>query len=199
MASPTELMALNQYELGPGRLTGRGGGGGIMDLMAGLMQRQKIQEEEKLKKQKNKADMYKTLRDAGYEPKKAFEAVQAGQFPEEFGGETSKEKVANANIDRLKAQTKKLTTQPSAALRARITEKVANGEDLTPGEQKVYDEVIRKYGQKSDLSSVLERKANKIDQTQQTEYVPMFDSQGNKKKVPKANVEKAKSKGWKLR
>ncbi len=150
--------------------------------------------------------MYKTLRDAGYEPKRAYDAVMSGQMPEEAGGDTPKEQetaakigVANATTEKIKAQTEKVKTQPGPALRQRIIEKVAKGEDLTPGEQKVYDEVIRKYGQKSDLSTVLENKAVKIDQSKTEDYVPMINPAGQKKLVPKANVEKAKSRGWKTR
>ena len=199
MASVNEMINLNQYQAGPGRFTNQGGGGGIVDLLAGMMQAKQIKEEKAMKKQKNQADMYKTLRDSGYEPKKAYEAVMSGKLPDEAGGDTVKEKIGAANVNRINAQTEKIKTKPANSVRQQIVDKVAAGEDLTPGEQKVYDEVIRKYGQKSDLSSVLQNKADKIDQTNPDDYVPMIDPSGKNKRVPKANVEKAKARGWKLR
>ena len=212
MASIDEMIRLNNYQAGPGRFTNQGGGGGIVDLLAGIMQKKKIDDEAKMKKQKASADMYKTLRDSGYEPKKAYEAVMAGTLPDAPGGVTTNEQKATATVSKLQAQTdrEKATTEniskktsmlgtSAANLRERITNKVANNETLTTGEQKVYDEVIKKYGAKSDIETVIKNKVNKIDQTNKGDYVPMVNPAGQNKLVPKANVSKAQAKGWKTR
>lgn len=56
------------------------------------MQSQQKEMERKQKEDKRKADMYQTLRDAGYDPKSAFDAVEQGGMPAGPGGETLKEK-----------------------------------------------------------------------------------------------------------
>lgn len=175
---------------------------GVERFQAGI----KAKAEEETKKQKSRMDMYKTLRDAGYDPKRAYDAVLDSKFPVGPGGETTEEKEteakikeSEAKIEYYKKRGEKLETKPEQKLRERIIEKVASGEELTPGEQKVYDEIYRKYGKKSDLEAVLGEKINKIDSGGKEEYVPMKDPLGNKKLVPKKNVEKAKARGWKLR
>lgn len=167
-------------------------------------------EQKRQEREQKKMDMYKTLRSSGYDPKRAFEAVQKGQFPDQSGGDTAEEQKTQAEVDlkkaqegKTKAETDKIIkdstsgSKTAAVLRQEIIAKVAKGEELTPGEQKVYDEVIRKYGQKSDLSSILGDKKEASAAT--PEMVPMKDPAGKNKLVPKANVEKAKAKGWKLR
>ncbi len=53
---------------------------------------------------------------------------------------------------------------------------------------------------RSDVQSVLDGiKTGKTDQQNAGDYVPMINPAGQKKLVPKANVAKAKAKGWKLR
>lgn len=171
---------------------------------------EQIKQEEKIAKMKKRSDMYKTLRDSGYTPKKAYEAVNKMEFPDEEGDESVKEKENVANVDKIKAQTEtekargrnidkrtELLTKSKSTLHQEIQQKVADGDELTPGEQKIYDDVIKKERKRSDLEEVLGEKAEK--KTKGDELVPMLDPLGRKKLVPKGNVEKAKAKGWKLR
>lgn len=199
-ASPTELLKLAQAQSGGGFETGQGGGGGIMDLIAGVMEEKKKSREKKLNDQ---MDMYQTLRDAGYDPKSAFEATEKGSFPTAPGGATVKER----NADILDRNT---TTQ-------KILKKVADGVDLLPGEQKVYDDYIKKRSTKSEddgLEDVLSpnKKPAAKEQTPAElllstnhqkddagEYVPMTDPTGKNKKVHKDDVAKAIKAGWKKR
>lgn len=60
------------------------------------------QRQEKLAKQ---FDMYKVLRDAGYDSKSAHEAVQKNQLPDEAGGETLEQQKQRADIGLTQAKT----------------------------------------------------------------------------------------------
>jgi len=64
------------------------------------------QEQKRLDDIKRKSDMYGTLRDSGYTPKQAFEAVEKQQFPEEQPGLSTKEKKTEAETDLYKAKAK---------------------------------------------------------------------------------------------
>lgn len=188
--------------------------GSINRAMQAYIVEAQIKKEKQQKKVKDQSDMYKTLRDAGYEPKKAYEAVMKGEFPDEASTGESKVDLETVKIkaqtEQVQAQTEKIKktteviTRPSAKLREEIIQKIANDEALTVGEQKIYDEVIRKYGEKSDLETVLRGKKEAADvaaagTSGKDEFVPMLDPLGRKKLVPKGNVDKAQKKGWKLR
>ena len=78
---------------------------------------QKMKFQEQQKKVKSQADMYTTLRDAGYDPKAAYEAAQGNQFPSQAGGETGKAALElqkqQADIGYKQAETKKIETELS--------------------------------------------------------------------------------------
>lgn len=176
--------------------------GNLLRRVEQMQAESKIKQQEQQKKINNRIDTYKTLRDAGYDPKKAYEAVIANDFPSEPGGETSQEKKDQATIDYTKKKTDILPTSTKSKLHSDIQQKVANGETLTPGEQRIYDEVIRKYGNKSDLSEVVnsnKEKAGTAKKTTPGKMVPMINPAGQKKLVPAENVERAKAAGWKTR
>lgn len=159
----------------------------------------RIKEEAKQKKQKHRVDMYKTLRDAGYDPKKAYDAVIAGDFPTEPGGITEAQEKTKAEAGLARKKTEIYPTNTKSLLHAKIQEKVANGDELTSGEQRLYDEVIRKYGQKSDLGAILDAKKKEAAPAKAAGMVPMITPAGVKKLVPAANVARAKAAGWKER
>ncbi len=165
-----------------------------------------VDEEARMKKAEKKFDMYKTLRSSGYDPARAFKAVGKMDLPDEPGGATDSERKADAEVKKTEAQTEKIKKETDmmsvnkADLTKRILNKIANDEALTPGEQKVYDEVIKKYGKKSSLEEDLESGgAASKPATGDGEYVPMMDPKGKKKKVHPEDVEKALKKGWKKR
>lgn len=159
-------------------------------------------------KQKNEIDMYKTLRDSGYDPSSAYKAVREGKITGP-GGETPKEKESAAKVKDLAATTtikeKQATmlTESQKGLTQRILNKIAEGTELTKGEQKVYDEVIRKYGNKSALEEALglgSPDGSGSDSSAPVEqWVPMLDPQGNPKKVHVEDVQTAIKQGWKKR
>jgi hypothetical protein len=76
--------------------------GKVIDLISN-----KLGDNEKKKQQKFKdaTDMYKTLRQAGYDPKSAFEAVQSGKFPDQPGDLSLDEKKDQASLEKTKADT----------------------------------------------------------------------------------------------
>jgi hypothetical protein len=161
--------------------------------------------QKKMETVKKKMDMYKTLRDSGYDAKSAYESVIKNEMKapgdnEDFSSikspterilnkmskgialssgeqkvydETIKHKqpaVKNqelldeslkAKTDLTKAQAAKIKlnkTPNQQRMNEKILEKIANGTDLTPGEQKIYDEVIKKQaksGSGDALSDIL--------------------------------------------
>uniref|UniRef100_A0A6M3IVG9 Uncharacterized protein n=1 Tax=viral metagenome TaxID=1070528 RepID=A0A6M3IVG9_9ZZZZ len=129
-------------------------------------------QETKIKKIEKKSDMYKTLREAGYEPKRAFDAVSKLEFPTEMPGETPAEKEKKIDLQQKELNLKRtgkeiektgmeiekiqseINTPNRTRLTARVLNKIANEEMLTPGEQKLYDETI-KHKTGSDLDSIL--------------------------------------------
>lgn len=114
-------------------------------------------EEVAMKKMEKKSDMYQTLRDQGYEPKRAYEAVKNMKFPEELPTQDSKEDLdqnkKRADIAKTIAETEVIPSKNAPKLQAKIIQKIANGENLTNGEQKIYDETIKRKG--DDLSGIL--------------------------------------------
>ena len=180
--------------------------GNLLRQIQVMQAQEKMKEEEQLKKNQNRLNYYKTLRAAGYDPKKAYEATINRDFPKEEGGVTPEETVKEAQAGYYKSRT--IGAKQKSVLHAEIQDKVARGVPLTAGEKRLYDEVIRKYGNKSSLSDVLANKnaqpaaaaaAGGGDEIKKEDYVPMVSPIGQKKLVPRANVEKAKAKGWKLR
>jgi hypothetical protein len=62
-------------------------------IVSGLQEYQK-QQQQKDERVKFQGDLYNSLRDAGYDPKSAHDAVQKWEFPSQPGGQTLKEKQA---------------------------------------------------------------------------------------------------------
>jgi len=115
-------------------------------------QEHQLQIEKQQKETQNKSDMYKTLRESGYDSKTAFEAVKKSSMPTEPGGLTKQEKTTALE------EKEKGVSIARKELEQKILEKVTAGEDLTPGEQKVYDEVLRRREESDGLDTVLKDK-----------------------------------------
>ena len=127
---------------------------------AGFQQKQQEENERIQKQMDKKIDMYKTLRDSGYDPQRAYDAVHKLKFPGEPGGETSKDleaKKTKAEITKIEAETDYIPIKNAPKLQNKILQKMANGEDLTNGEQRIYDETIKKK-KDNDLESTLSGK-----------------------------------------
>jgi hypothetical protein len=160
--------------------------------------------QEQLKKGERQSDMYRTLRASGYDPEKAYEAVMKGEL-------TPPGEQARTSDELIKEQDLKIKTSTASRkeLEERITQKVANGESLTAGEQKFYDDVIKKKGL-SDLSSALQGAGGEsiipgastgesADGFSDADYIPMSRPDGSKTRVHKDDMQKALKKGYKRR
>lgn len=169
-----------------------------------LLTQQQLDAEKRQEKIKKRYDMFKTLRDAGYDSKTAYDAVIKDEMPASYPAQTEEEKL---KIDKTKAETRKITaeaekiekgvdpaiekeimrieekaaekgyvisldanmtsqeklktaralyarqageamkkTAKGKTSRDRILNKIESGEALTPGEQKIYDEIIKPGG-----------------------------------------------------
>jgi len=176
---------------------------------------QRAVEQEQLKREEKRMDMYKTLRDSGYDPGKAYEAVMKMEFPRAPGGETVKEKevavkkmkaMRTSGIEKAKGEGIEADTNRKKLVN-RILQKVADDVSLKSGEQKVYDEYLRKYGNRSDVSdieSAVKKKTEVPSKTVQgnlntTGWVKMVNDKGKKVSVHPDDVQKVLKKGWKLR
>jgi len=193
-----------------------------------VLKKNKLEIEEKIKKQqesaKTDADFYKTLRDAGYDPQSAYDAVTKRKLtppgPEDFSlkktirerildkiarnqpltpgeqkvyDDTIKHKTEDENLldEAIKNKEVPEQTPSQKKMSEKILDKMANGEKLTSGEQKIYDEVIKKMqpAKKEDLTDVLQNK----------DLVAVYKPDGTPGFIPKANLEKALKAGWKKR
>lgn len=95
------------------------------------------EEAKKEKKQKEKFDMYRVLRDAGYDTKSAYEAMMRGDLPATPPGETMKEKKekleltkTEEDIKKTKADTKLSEEKAAAYARGDIGKRQATAEKM---------------------------------------------------------------------
>lgn len=91
-------------------------------------------EEKRQKEMERQVDMYKTLREAGYDPKSAYDAVKSGRFPNVPAGESVKQKQEQATLRKTEAEAeikekevKEGAQTESGKFRAAVT-KVRKGE-----------------------------------------------------------------------
>jgi len=121
--------------------------GRVLEAMMKQKQKAAADLEEKQKGMEKKADMYKTLRESGYSTQNAYEAVMKAQYPKE--GPTEKSKFETER-EKSEAETIKIkadgVTLPKTKLQASIMQKIMLDEELTAGEQKIYDETIKGKG-----------------------------------------------------
>lgn len=201
-----------------------------------IIKANQLQIQDKLQKQqeasKKQADMYKTLREAGYDPKSAYEAVINNKLtPPGAEADTSlgdnKKNQREKILDKIaKGQT--LTTgeqqvyddtikrKPAASsgedllddaingsdktetpnqknMREKILAKLGKGEALTPGEQKIYDEVIKKGSGASGEDALSDLLPG------QGEMVKVIDPAGIPGSIPKSKLSAALKRGYKTR
>jgi len=174
----------------------------------------------KMETAQKKADMYKTLREAGYDPKSAYEAVTKNQFPDISGGpDVGKKTVREKILDKIgrgetlssgeqqiydetikHQQEDSLDsvigeTDAQKKTREDILDKIARGTPLSPGEQKIYDEVIKKGQPKpaDTPDTVLDNQPGK------EEMIPVISPAGVKGSVPKSKLAAALAAGYKKR
>lgn len=123
-----------------------------------FLQQQAAEEEKRQKRLKDQFDMYKTLRDSGYDSKSAHEAIQKNEFPSGMPGVSTREQKEKLELEKTQAEIDKIKTDidspKSGVLQGKILNKIMNDETLTAGEQKIYDETIKHKG--SDLESNLD-------------------------------------------
>lgn len=192
-----------------------------------VLKARKLDIEDKAKKQmeaaQKKADMYKTLREAGYDKRAAYEAIEKNQFPkipggEDVGNKTSREKIL-AKISRGEALTSGEQqlydetikhkpqedllgdalagdgTNNEVKMRDQILDKIARGTPLSSGEQKIYDEVIKKRAPAAAKDDL----GAALDDNLGDEMVPVVSPAGIKGSVPKSKLVAALKAGYKKR
>jgi len=196
--------------------------------------------QKKMETAKKKMDMYKTLRDAGYDSKSAYESVIKNEMKvpgeEDFSSikspterilnkmskgialtageqqvydETIKKKQPaqknqdlldesiKAKVDLTKAQTEKIKlgkTPNQQRMYEQILRKIANGMDLTTGEQKIYDEVIKKQAKQNGSGDAL---SDILDPENNEETVKVQHPDGRKGTILKSKLPAALAAGFK--
>lgn len=106
------------------QVTPTGGGSQIVDwspepsgfsqasgILSTILQTMEAEEVKKQKKQEEKFDMYKTLREAGYDPRMAWDAMQRGDLPSEPPSSAAADTKAAADLAETQARTKKLEAE----------------------------------------------------------------------------------------
>lgn len=124
---------------------------GVMATIARALQLFQQQQQQvlqqKQKKMKDKIDMFNTLRDSGYDPQAAFDAVEKMELPKSIPGKSLETRKTEADITY-----KENLSKNKGAVIANILNKIVAGEDLSTGEEDIYKDVIARQ---SDLSDVL--------------------------------------------
>jgi hypothetical protein len=161
---------------------------------------------EKLQKDNDKKlDIYKTLREQGYDPKKAYEAAMKNVLPIEAPGQTMKEQTEAAGLERTKAETDKikkgLVTKTKDEVENDIVGKVSRGEGLTAGEQKIYDDVIKKQkkSEGDSVDQILNNKNGSSAPPAREDLVAVYNPSGQPGYVPKAKLNAALAQGYRKR
>ncbi len=119
-----------------------------------MIQRQ--QQQEKLQKELEKeTDMYKTLREAGYDSKSAHDAVMKGKFPTVPGEESIKQQQEVATLAHTKAETEKLLN-PKLKDRTEL-EKFRSDIKLVKTGEATWDELTESYPDRIGTIEKLQR------------------------------------------
>lgn len=199
--------------------------------IARTLKARKLEIDAELKKKQEatqkKADMYKTLREAGYDPKSAYEAVVKGNLPvpgpednslpkkssrekildkiakgetlstgeQQVYDETIKHKEEGGSLDEAISGVSSGETPTQKKMREQILDKIARGTPLTPGEQKIYDEVIKK----KQASPAAQENLDTVINSQKDEMVAVISPTGVKGSVPKSKLAAALKAGYKKR
>jgi tRNA splicing endonuclease len=194
----------------------------LSNLVRTLKKRQ-LEIDDALKKKQEatqkKTDMYKTLREAGYDPKSAYEAVIKGEFPLEAGGESLKEQQGKAGLEKTVAQTEYYKSKVPLGIKeaeekiklidaqiAKIDKETTSIDNPLEKEkkQKQIDklnaqiELINSRVGQQDQGNILDE-ALGTDNIKQEEMIPVFDPQGKPFKIPKSRLAEALKAGWKKR
>jgi hypothetical protein len=194
----------------------------LSNLVRTLKKKQLDIEDATKKKQEaaaKKFDMYKTLREAGYDSKSAHEAVMKGLFPEEAGGETLKEQQGKVGIEKTEIQTEYYKSKIPLGIKeaeekiklidaqiAKIDREVASVDNPLEKEkkQKQIDklnaqiELINSRVGQQDQGNILDE-ALGTGNIKQEEMIPVSDPQGKPFKIPKSRLAEALKAGWKKR
>jgi hypothetical protein len=186
----------------------------MMTIMKGIqtyMTQKKVQDQEKQKKMKESGDTYKTLRDAGYSPEKAHAAVISGDYPKDVPGLTIDDEKDKASLEKTTAETGLLKAQTETTglkkntIESGIMNKLAQGIELNPGEQKIYDDVIKKKnnGGLAELLSQMDRNSTGLEGTPANDNksvdadVQVMSPDGVKGKIKASKLPAALAKGFK--
>lgn len=179
----------------------------LMRVLTTQIKQQQLAQQKKQKTLKDQTDMYQTLRDAGYDPKQAHEAVIKNSFPQEEGGQTEKEKTKEverkATEQRTEYYKKKMLEGPQTTVRDRILKKIADGEELTAGEQKVYDDTIKKSSSglddlvSGDTGTSMPKPATPAPASTKKDMVRVRHPDGRTGTIPRSQLAAALKQGFK--
>lgn len=204
--------------------------GRVLRLVQAHAQQDRVDEQQRQQKLQEQASTYRTLREAGYSPSKAHDAVMNGLLPKDAPGDTAadiktaQEKLkTDAEITKSKAESTKLDAETGKikadtaivgekknTIESKILNKLAGGQELNAGEQKIYDDVIKKKNNgglaellsqmdNADPSGTVEQPAGTTKTTIGDPKVPVVSPDGKLGYVPQSKLEAAIKKGYKKR
>lgn len=186
----------------------------VAAVLTQVLQQAQANEKQRQEKLAKQFDMYKVLRDAGYDTKSAAEAVRKNQFPDAPGGESLEEQEKRASIDEKKAHAEYY--RAGGAKRTVIDQMTPNqlqsrlkalNEILEPTEEDRQEmQVISKKLRTLSMGSTAEPVIEEEKEPVRKEKAPQKDGprilmekpDGSKVKVSVKDVNKARAKGYKV-
>lgn len=172
--------------------------------------KKKMDDQEKQKKLQEQMSNYQTLRDAGYSPEKAHAAAMSGDMPKGPADSSITEEATKAKTGLVQAETKKTLAEADvvgtkkSTIESQIMNKLAQGLDLNPGEQKIYDDVIKKKnngGLAELLSQINDNGTQEGTPAAKNESVdadvPVIAPDGTRGKIKASKLSAALAKGFK--
>jgi hypothetical protein len=138
-----------------------------------------IEQDEKKKQEKlqTQFDTYKTLREAGYDTKSAYEATMRGQAPSSLPGETASDRKTQAEADKIKAETDKLNaeTQSITGSSAMTDEQLSSKGLMRVGGKVIRDPSYKRTLTTKERSDKLQDEVDKKELTTMASNLPRLD------------------------
>ncbi len=197
--------------------------GRVLRNVVKFQQQEQVREEKRIKRTMDQASMYQTLRESGYTPKRAYDAVQKNYLPEpEPEQETLKEKRVESEIETSQAKTdyyrsriplNEGVAQKKIELITAQIDKLKQKAVADPGQEQKANKQIEKLNaeielinarknalankkstNQNELNDILDKKT-----TGKEEMVPVLNPQGKPFRIPRSKLAAALKAGWKKR
>jgi hypothetical protein len=126
----------------------------LMRGLSGYMKLKQAELERQQKEMQRKADMYKTLRDAGYEPERAYKSVISNKLIEPGGESSLEEQKKKVEIEKTKAQTeyfRKRANKPDTEVKVSFDEALIKTRDGEMDWEELEDKFPRKRKEIKEL------------------------------------------------